>query len=185
MTKMKTNLKKALLYTAVIVSLVFTACSAQTGETTTTTTSGSTITTSNFTITASATLPTGPSANTLPENAVPLEFPDNGILHCEGKYFYFQRVFDSIDEPTYYRGVIFAPKDWGGITPTGPIAYWFKVYFADGTDEELMYVGLGDENQVDFTFTKHDNPKAGVMLAFHVVGGSLSSVIYLLVSEQL
>lgn len=179
---MKINFKQVLLYTVILVSLVFTACSVQGGDTTTTTASGSTTTTSTSTITASVTLPTEPSENTPPEEKEPLQFPDNGIIHIDGKYYHFQRVFDSIDEPTYYQGVVFTP-----LVPdtTAPVAYWFKVSFADGTDEELIYVGLGNENQVDYTFTEHDNPRAGVMLTSHVVNGGLRWVMYLLVNEQL
>lgn len=125
------------------------------------------------------TLPTTPQ--TTPE---PLVFPDSGFIKIgyDG-YFKFQRVFDSIDEATYFEGVIFTPHDFG-VTPSGPIAYSLDVRFADGTVEWLQNVGLGWESNIDIRVTKHENPKAGVILAWHEVNGGLRSVLYLLVSEN-
>ncbi len=180
---MKNLLKYVCILIFIMLSLTFIACSNNTSNTDTHITTSGTLTPSstptfNTTDIPNKTLPATPSNDT-----VPYVFPDHGAIWYDGKSYSFQRVYESIDEPTYYNGVIFAPKDWGGATPTGPIAYWYIVTFADGTKEYLEYIGFGFEGQVNVSFTKHDNPRAGVILASHEVEGSLRYVTYLLVSE--
>jgi hypothetical protein len=122
--------------------------------------------------------------STTSNQAAPYVFPDQGTIWYDGKYYSFQRLFEPISSPTNYNGVIFAPKNWGGATPTGPIAYWYVVTFADEIKEELEYVGFASEDGIDVRFTKHDNPHAGVILAAHEIQGGLSFVTYLLVSTE-
>jgi hypothetical protein len=169
-------LKLALVLLLINLILLSAACNAQITNPVITTTETST---PGATFTHENTLP-----STAPADSEQLMFPDKGIIWYDGKYYTFQRVFDSIDEPAYYQGVIFAP--YVSESPiTAPVGYWLVVTFADGTVEELQYIGFADQNQVNFRFTKHDNPRAGVMLASQYVGGGLRWVEYLLVSEQL
>jgi hypothetical protein len=133
--------------------------------------------TSTITMSPVVTLPTSANIST-----VQLQYPDSGIIMLDGKDYRFQRVFTPIKEPTLYQGVVFSPYIPEG-TLTGPVAYWFTVRFADGTEEQLQYVGLGNLEHVSIKFTKNDNPQAGVMLAWQRIEGSLNPVIYLLVSD--
>ena len=97
-------------------------------------------------------------------------------------YFRYQRVFAPLTGPTVYQNVTFTPY-----VPTGtiiaPVTYRLTVTFTDGVSEQLQNVGLGNTANIDINVTQHNNPGAGVMLAWQDVGGSLSPVIYLLVSE--
>ena len=114
----------------------------------------------------------------------PLVFPDQGNIRINGYgYFHFERV-GSISEEIDFQGVVFSPhREQPGVTSTGPIAYKVDVQFADGTIEVLQSVGLGNEKNIDINLTKHENPKAGIMMAWHNVNSGLTRVLYLLVSE--
>jgi len=86
--------------------------------------------------------------------------------------------------PVPSENVTFTPFSYGtGTTISAPVGYWFTVTFADGISEQLQYVGLGNTNNVDINITKHNNPAAGVILAWQDVGGSLTPFLYLLVSQ--
>jgi hypothetical protein len=181
-----------LLCVSVISLLALGACAGPTATITTTVTIGPTGTVTNPsttppsstsipTVTATYTLPTTPSTP-----AAPLEFPDSGNIRIGGDgYFYFQRVYGYITQPTYYQGVIFSPHQGEpGVTTTAPVAYSIDVQFGDGEVENLLWVGLGFTDHVDISLTKHTQPRAGVLLAWHDVNSSLAQVMYLLVSED-
>jgi hypothetical protein len=124
-------------------------------------------------------------ATDAPSGTVCFTFPDQGNIRVDGRgHFSYQRVFTPITEATIYQGVTFTPFTYGpGTTITAPIGYWFTVTFADGSTEELQYVGLGQTDNFSINITKHDNPAAGVMLGWQDVGGGLTPCLYLLVSE--
>lgn len=114
----------------------------------------------------------------------PLVFPEHGNIKIASYgYFNFQR-YDRISEETEFKGVIFAPhQEQPGVTSTGPIAYKIDVKFEDGTVETLQNIGLGSENNIDINLTQHENPRAGIILAWHDGEGGLIRVLYLLVGE--
>jgi hypothetical protein len=126
-----------------------------------------------------------PSLTTTGTSVEAFVFPDHGNIRINGEgYFMFMRS-DQVGENTSFEGVDFTPhQEQPGVTSTGPISYKIDVRFADRTVEVLQYVGLGNENNIDINLAKHENPKAGIMLAWHDVKGGLSRVLYLLVSEQ-
>jgi hypothetical protein len=113
-----------------------------------------------------------------PAGTEPFTIPDSGVLEVNGQIFNSQRVYESIDRPTLYRGVIFAPKDFGTVTPTG-VSGWYTVTFTDGTMEDLQFAGTLMA-QTDSRLTKHGNPRAGIMMAY----GDNRWVMYVLVSVE-
>ncbi len=70
-----------------------------------------------------------------------------------------------------------------GTTFTGPINYWIRFEFADGTMETLSDVGLLFDDGVDFSFTRNDNPLAGVMMLIYsdTELGAMTRSVYVLV----
>jgi hypothetical protein len=119
--------------------------------------------TPTFTVTPTYTLPATPSTPVQPK-----VIPDSGYIRISGEGLYkFQRVYGDINQPTYFEGVIFAPhQEAPGITSTGPIAYKIDIQFADGTVEVLQYIGLGNANNLDISLTKHEHPRAGILLSW-------------------
>jgi len=113
-----------------------------------------------------------------PADTEPFTMPDSGVIEINGQMFNSQRVYESIDRPTLYRGVIFAPKDFGTVTPTG-VSGWYTVTFTDGTTEDLQFAGTLMA-QTSSRLTKHDNPRAGIMIAY----GDNRWVMYVLVSVE-
>jgi hypothetical protein len=165
--------KEIPLFIVVMLGAALSACTAQTTPPSTT---------PSWNLTPTYTLPTTPTTT-----VEPWVFPDNGYITLNGfgELFKFQRVFDYISQPTYFEGVIFTPhKEAPGVTSSGPIAYKIDVQFADGTVEVLQYIGLGNTNNFDINLTKHEHPKAGMLLSWQDVCGGLQEVLYLLVSEQ-
>jgi hypothetical protein len=120
-----------------------------------------------------------------PADVIKLTLPDQGNIRVDGRgEFNYQRVYKTITEATTWQGVTFTPFTYGpGTTITAPVGYWFTITFADGTSEQLQYVGLGNTDNVDINVTKHNNPAAGVILAWQDVGGGLTPFLYLLVSQ--
>ena len=120
-----------------------------------------------------------------PADVIKLTLPDQGNIRVDSRgEFNYQRVYKTIAEATTWQGVTFTPFSYGtGTTISAPVGYWFTVTFADGISEQLQYVGLGNTNNVDINITKHNNPAAGVILAWQDVGGSLTPFLYLLVSQ--
>ena len=147
-------------------------------------TSQSHTTTSNLSPTTATSVTTLPT--TYQTSPVEFIFPDNGSIKLDGfGYFNFQRVFTDIQEPTIYKGVIFSPHiTEQGITISGPVQYWFDLKFSDGAIEQLQLVSLGSENNIDINLSKHDQPKAGVMIVWHDVKGGLQQILYLLVNQE-
>ena len=129
-------------------------------------------------ISRGTTLPATPSMG-----SEPFMLADQGNIRVDVRgYFRYQRVFAPLTGPTVYQNVTFTPY-----VPTGtiiaPVTYQLTVTFADGESERLSNVGLGNTSNIDINVTQHNNPSAGVMLVWQEVGGSLTPVIYLLVSE--
>ena len=148
---------------------------------------GSTLTATSTSTMTSTPAVSSPGATTLPATpsmgAEPFILADQGNIRVDGRgYFNYQRVFAPLTGPTVYQNVTFTPY-----VPTGtiiaPVTYQLTVTFADGESERLSNVGLGNTSNIDINVTQHNNPSAGVMLVWQEVGGSLTPVIYLLVSE--
>jgi hypothetical protein len=186
-------MKRLCLLAVILFIVTASACVSPTATVTTTVTlapDGSTVTpppfttptptsTPTFTTTPTYTLPTSPSTT-----VEPLVLPDSGYVRLTGYgYFKFQRVFEPLDEPALYEGVIFGPhREPPGVTSTGPIAYKIDVQFTDGTVEVLQYIGLGNTNTLDVNLTQHEHPNAGILLAWQDISGGLTRVMYLLVN---
>ncbi|MBI2854160.1 MAG: hypothetical protein HYX87_04475 [Chloroflexi bacterium] len=132
-----------------------------------------------------ATTATKTLASTATTSVEQVKWADQGFIFVDGQgTFKYQRVFEPVNEAVDFGGVVFSPYDYGqGKTVSGPVAFSLTASFQDGTTEQLSYVGLGSLSNVTLRFTKHSNPRAGVMLAWQQIGGSLRSVMYLLVSS--
>jgi hypothetical protein len=155
------------------VILVLTACNVSTITSTTT-----------LTTTAYASTSVITSTITLPATAE-LALADDGFVHVDGKGdFTYRRISYPVTAPVTYQNVTFTPNNQT-VTMSGPIVYWFIVEFADGSSEQLEYVGLRPSNfTLDITLTKHTNPTAGVMLSWQTLDNEIQPVIYLLVSSN-
>ena len=161
-----------------LLSMGFSACDTAKGSTLSATSTSTVTSTPAISSPGATTLPAAPSVG-----SEPFMLADQGSIRVDGRgYFNYQRVFAPLTGPTVYQNVTFTPY-----VPTGtiiaPVTYRLTVTFTDGVSEQLQNVGLGNTANIDINVTQHNNPGAGVMLAWQDVGGSLSPVIYLLVSE--
>jgi len=105
-----------------------------------------------------------------------------GMIYIRGTGYFHYRLVDIPVTETVFRGVTFAPNSPGeGTTITAPLAYWLTVRFADGTEEQMQYVGFYSDLAININITQHTGPRAGVMLIFDSLH---KASIYLLVSES-
>jgi hypothetical protein len=132
-----------------------------------------------------------PATSSATTTVEPQVIPDSGYMRISGEgYFKVRRVtdtrplFDQSAGAVNFEGVTFtAHVEAPGTTTTGPLAYKIDVQFADGAVEVLQYIGLGNIDYIDINLTRHENPKAGILLSWQNASGSLQEVFYLLVSE--
>jgi hypothetical protein len=132
----------------------------------------------------SSTTATTPSSETtsISGNLTPVTLADQGKLLLNHQFFDFKRVDKWGDTVIVFQGVTFSPVISKN-TVTGPVIYWFDISFADGTTENLQYLlyfsDVQNDGNLSIDTTKHDSPRAGIMLG-HQNG---RAVMYLLVSE--
>jgi hypothetical protein len=105
---------------------------------------------------------------------------EQGRIHIGGEgYFNYQHVtrfwngdFEGVTFTTY------SPAE----TVSAPVAYWLTLTFADGAQEQVMYVGLLSDGLIDIQLSQHENPRAGVMIVAYTESGGLTFEEYYLVS---
>jgi len=118
----------------------------------------------------------------LTSNAVPVSLADQGKLLLNGQIFDFKRIEKWGDTVISFQDVTFTPVKTK-VTVTAPIVYWFTVSFKDGNTEDLQYIlyfnDVQNDGNLSIETTKHDAPRAGIMLG-HQNG---RTVMYLLVSQ--
>ena len=107
---------------------------------------------------------------------------DQGQFLLNGQIFNFKRIDKWGDEVIDFEGVTFSPVI-SNTTVLAPIIYWFTIGFEDGQTEDLQYIlyfnDVQNDGNLSISTTKHDNPRAGIMLG-HKNG---HAVMYLMVSE--
>ena len=116
------------------------------------------------------------------QNLEQMPLAAEGMIFIRGTgHFHYQEV-DIPATETVFRGVTFTPNSPGeGTTITAPLAYWLTVRFADGTTEQLQYVGFYSDLSVNVNITQQAGPRAGVMLIYD---SQQKASVYLLVSES-
>jgi hypothetical protein len=135
---------------------------------------------SQITLSPTGTTQTTPPASTT--TAGPVTIADQGKIIINRQFFNFKRIDKWGDVSLVFQGVTFAPYV-SKSTVTGPVIYWFTITFPDGATEDLQYLlyfnDAQNDGNISIETTKHDLPRAGVMLG-HQNG---RTVMYLLVSE--
>ena len=115
-------------------------------------------------------------------NLTPVTLADQGKIIINGQIFDFKRIDKWGDTVIAFQGVTFSPVISNN-TVTAPVIYWFTIGFEDGKTEDLQYIlyfsDVQNDGNLSIDTTKHDAPRAGIMLG-HQNGGA---VMYLLVSE--
>ena len=157
-----------------LISPLFVSCTTKTASLPTTRINLSTINVVNTT--------PGTQNTTLTSNAVQVTLADQGKILLNSQIFDFKRINKWGDAVINFQDVTFAPVI-PKATITAPVVYWFTVSFKDGKTEDLQYIlyfnDLQNDGNLSIETTKHDIPRAGIMLG-HQNG---RTVMYLLVSE--
>jgi hypothetical protein len=112
---------------------------------------------------------------------------NDGVIDINGVgRFYYEKFTDGmvLQEVTFVDYYSYQAAQ--GTTFTGPINYWIRFEFADGTTETLSDVGLLFDGGVGFSFTRNDNPQAGVMMLIYsdAESGAMTRSVYVLVSLE-
>ena len=167
MAKKLARIAWALILLILLISPLFVSCTTKTASLPTTRINLSTINVVNTTLTS---------------NAVQVTLADQGKILLNSQIFDFKRINKWGDAVINFQDVTFAPVI-PKATITAPVVYWFTVSFKDGKTEDLQYIlyfnDLQNDGNLSIETTKHDIPRAGIMLG-HQNG---HAVMYLLVSE--
>jgi hypothetical protein len=166
------KLVSGVLIIVLLMLLLLASCTKTTG-----------LPTTPITLISSSTATTPPSETTSGTGSTtPVTIADQGKIIINGQFFDFKRIDKWGDTIMVFQGVTFSPVISKN-TVTGPVIYWFNARFADGTTEDLQYLlyfsDVQNDGNLSIETTKHDNPRAGIMLG-HQNG---RTVMYLLVSE--
>jgi len=160
------------LIVVMLMLLLLTSCTKTTG-----------LPTTQITLTSSTTAATPLSETTSSTGiSTPVTIADQGKIIINGQIFDFKRIDKWGDTIMVFQGVTFSPVISKN-TVTAPIIYWFTIGFKDGATEDLQYLlyfnDVQNDGNLSINTTKHDVPRAGIMLG-HQNG---HTILYLLVGE--